>query len=56
MGLTTQDRETLREEEIARWLVREELKRQKRPQLLVIATVWALSLTALAALFTHLRL
>ena len=56
MGFTTQDRETIREEEVARWLVREELKRKRRPQSLVMAAVWALSLTALAALFTHLRL
>jgi hypothetical protein len=29
MGLTNQDRETIREEEIARWYIRRELKRKK---------------------------
>jgi hypothetical protein len=53
MGITDQERERIREEETARWLVRQELRRQRRPQLLVIATVWALTLAGLAAGFTH---
>ena len=51
MGLGIQERETIREEETARWLVREELKRKKQPRLLVIVTAWALTLTALATWF-----
>jgi hypothetical protein len=35
---------------MARWRIRKELKRRRRPRLLAIAAVWALSLTALAAL------
>jgi hypothetical protein len=52
MGLTSQERETIREEETARWLVRVELKRKTQPRLLLIAAARALSVTALAALFT----
>ena len=54
MALTSERREAIQEEERARWLAREELKRKKSLRLTVIAAVWALSLTALATWFTRL--
>jgi hypothetical protein len=55
MGIGAQEHERIREDETARWLVRQELRRHRRPQLLVIAFVWTLTLTALAVVFMHYR-
>ncbi|MDP9323265.1 MAG: hypothetical protein M3P13_06485 [Acidobacteriota bacterium] len=52
MALTDNEREKIREEEIARSLIRKELRRKQRPVLLTIAAVWTLALTALALVFT----
>ena len=56
MGITVQERERIREEEATRWLVRQELRWQKRPQLLVIGTLWTLALTTMAVVFSYYRL
>jgi hypothetical protein len=53
MAITDQERERIQTEKMARWLVRQELRRERRPQLLAIATIWAFALTCLAAAFTR---
>jgi hypothetical protein len=53
MAITDRDRERIREEETTRWLVRQELRRRKRPQLVVIAAAWTLVLAILAVVLTH---
>jgi hypothetical protein len=48
MTLTAQEHERIREEELLRWQVREEIKRKRGPWLIPVAIVWTATLTALA--------
>jgi hypothetical protein len=48
MAPTEQERTTIEEDETARWSIRRELKRRRRPWLLTVAALWMLLLTILA--------
>ena len=48
MSLLQNERERIREEELVRLEVREELKRKNRARLILLAAVWFAVLTALA--------
>ncbi len=50
MQLTDVDRDRVRQEEMIRWEVREERRRNRRPRLLLITIIWTAALTALALL------
>ena len=53
MNISPQEREQLREEELVRVEIQQELRRQQRPQLLALAAVLTLILAALAFLSSH---
>ena len=53
MTISAQDRERIREEETVREEIRQERRRHRRPQLLAMAAVWTLILSALAFLSTY---
>jgi hypothetical protein len=55
MTLLQNERERIREEELARSEVRKEMKRRRAPRLALLAMVWIAVLTALALLSSHLH-
>ena len=54
MSLSPNEEERMREEELFRWEVQNEMKRKRTPRLALIAVLWIATLTALAYAF-HLH-
>jgi len=48
MSLSQDERARIREEELTRLEVRKEMKRKRAPQLILLALIWGVLLTALA--------
>lgn len=55
MELSDQEKETIRQSELMRLQLRKEMKRKRRPRLILLTVLWTIVLTLLALVGPHLH-